>query len=175
MKLAYTMAPGRGDTDLTLEQLAAELASRGLRCCGTVQINTKRPGAGPCDMDVRVLPDGPVLRISQNLGPSARGCRLDPAALETAVGLVEASLSLGADLLIINKFGKHEAAGRGFRDVIAQAVAMGVPVLVGLNTLNREAFESFADGMAIQLPPECAALQDWVGDFLPAAERTMPG
>lgn len=162
MKLAYTMAPGRGDTDLVLERLATELAARGLRCCGTVQINSERCDAGPCDMDVRVLPDGAVLRISQDLGPQARGCRLDPAALETAVGLVAASLSSGADLLIVNKFGKHEAEGRGFRDVIAQAVATDVPVLVGLNALNRPAFEAFAEGLAIQLPSDPAVLMAWV-------------
>ena len=164
MKLAYTMAPGRGDTDLVLERLASDLAARGLKCCGTVQINSARADAGPCDMDVRVLPDGAILRISQDLGPGARGCRLDPAALETAVGLVAAGLSSGADLLIVNKFGKHEAEGRGFRDVIAEAVAMDIPVLVGLNSLNRTAFETFADGLAIQLPPETAALMAWVED-----------
>ncbi len=162
MKLAYTMAPGRGDTDLVLERLATELAARGLRCCGTVQINSERPDAGPCDMDVRVLPDGAVLRISQDLGPQARGCRLDPAALETAVGLVAASLSSGADLLIVNKFGKHEAEGRGFRDVIAEALALDIPVLVGLNAINRPAFENFAEGLAIPLPPDPAALMAWV-------------
>ncbi|MCF3974672.1 DUF2478 domain-containing protein [Paracoccus salsus] len=162
MMLAYTMAPGRGDTDLILAGLAADIEARGLRCCGTVQINSERGDSGPCDMDVRVLPSGPVLRISQDLGPSSRGCRLDPVALETAVGLVVARLSSGADLLIINKFGKHEAEGRGFRDVIAQALAMDVPVLVGLNGLNQDAFETFAGGMAVQLPPEPAALRDWV-------------
>lgn len=86
MKLAYTIARGRGDTDLILQRLATQLAARGFRCCGTVQINSERADSGPCDMDVQVLPDGPILRISQDLGPSARGCRLDPAALETAVG-----------------------------------------------------------------------------------------
>lgn len=171
MKLAYTMAPGRGDTDLILETLATDLSARGLNCCGIVQINTERDCDGPCDMDVQVLPDGPVLRISQNLGPSARGCRLDPAALETAVALVAARLSSGADLLIINKFGKHEADGRGFRDVIAQAVVMEVPVLVGLNTLNRAAFETFAEGLAIQLPPDPAALMGWVADTTAAVDE----
>ncbi|MFX0541900.1 DUF2478 domain-containing protein [Roseovarius sp. S4756] len=161
MMLAYTMAPGRGDTDLILERLATDLAAQGVRCCGTVQINTERCTAGLCDMDIRVLPDGPILRISQDLGPSARGCRLDPAALETAVGLVGAQLSEGADLLIINKFGKQEADGRGFRDVIAQAVELDVPVLVGLNKLNRAGFEAFASGMATQLPPDGAALRKW--------------
>lgn len=162
MKLAYTMAPGRGDVDLVLQDLAIKLATRGLKCCGTVQINTECADAGPCDMDVRVLPDGPVLRISQNLGPSARGCRLDPDALETAVGQVADRLSSGADILIVNKFGKHEADGRGFRDVIAQALAMGVPVLVGANALNRQAFETFADGTATELTPDPATLEHWV-------------
>lgn len=173
MKLAYTMAPGRGDTDLVLERLATDLAARGLRCCGTVQINSERLDAGPCDMDLRVLPDGAILRISQDLGPQARGCRLDPAALETAVGLVAAGLSSGADLLIINKFGKHEAEGRGFRDVIATAVALDVPVLVGLNPLNWRAFETFAEGLAIQLPPEPAALMAWVGEVTARADEPV--
>lgn len=162
MKLAYTMAPGRGETDLVLERLATDLAVRGLRCCGIVQINSERPNAGPCDMDVRVLPDGAVLRISQDLGPQARGCRLDLAALETAVGLVAAGLSSGADLLIVNKFGKHESEGRGFRSVIADAVAMDIPVLVGLNALNRPAFESFAEGLAIELSPDPKVVMTWV-------------
>lgn len=165
MHLAYTMAPGRGDTDLVLLRLAKALAARGLRCCGTVQINTDRGDTGPCDMDVQVLPDGPVLRISQDLGRSARGCRLDPAALETAVGLVWASLELGADVLIVNKFGKHEAEGRGFRMVIAEALSKGIPVLVGMNALNLPAFEDFSEGMATGLPCESGALVDWVASL----------
>ena len=170
MKLAYTMAPGRGDTDLVLAGLATTLAARGIRCRGVVQINSTRVDAGPCDMDVRVLPDGAVLRISQDLGPQARGCRLDPAALETAVGLVAASLATGADLLIINKFGKHEAEGRGFRDVIADALAQEIPVLVGLNALNRPAFAAFAEGLAVPLPCEPAALLAWVGQVIDGAD-----
>jgi len=169
MNLAYVMAPGRGDTDLILEGLAKDLAARGLRCCGTVQINTERDGDGPCDMDVRVLPDGPVLRISQDLGPQSRGCRLDLGGLETAVALVATRLAAGADLMIINKFGKHEAEGRGFRDVIAEALAMEVPVLIGLNALNHAAFETFSDGLAVRLPPEPAALAAWIDGMVPVA------
>jgi len=162
MNLAYTMAPGRGDTDLLLAGLAADLDARGLRCSGTVQINTARTDARACDMDVRVLPDGPVLRISQDRGPRARGCRLDPDALETSVGLAERQLAFGADLLIVNKFGKHEAEGRGFRDLIAEALAEHVPVLVGLNQLNKKAFEEFSAGHAVSLTPEHSALSNWV-------------
>lgn len=162
MNLAYTMAPGRGDTDLILFKLATVLAARGLRCCGTVQINSERGDTGPCDMDVRVLPDGPILRISQDLGRASHGCRLDPAALETAVGLVSASMGQGSDLLIVNKFGKHEAQGRGFRTLIAEALSKGIPVLVDINALNLSAFGEFAEGLATRLPPEPTALESWI-------------
>ncbi len=156
MQLAFTIAPGRGDTDLILAGLAKGLTALGLRLCGTVQINSERATSGPCDMDVNVLPDGPVLRISQDLGAHSKGCRLNPSALETAVGLVAARLDVRTDLLIINKFGKHEAVGRGFRTVIAEAISLDVPVLVGLNGLNRAAFEEFAGGLPPHFSPSRA-------------------
>lgn len=37
-----------------------------------------------------------------------------------------------------------------------------IPVLVGLNALNRPAFESFAEGLALQLPSDPATLMAWV-------------
>ncbi len=160
MKIAYTIAPGHGDTDLLLERVATLLAAKGFRTCGTVQINTEKSD-GPCDMDVRVLPDGPVLRISQNLGAGSRGCRLDPTILETAIDLVSKTLDQGADLLIVNKFGKHEAGGRGFRTVIADALERDIPVIVGVNALNLSAFEDFAGSDIKQLAPNSAAISDW--------------
>jgi len=178
MNIACTMAPGRGDTDLLLYGLATRLTGQGLRVCGTVQINSERADAGPCDMDVKILPSGQVLRISQTLGRASRGCRLDPNALESAVGLVEAALANGADLLIVNKFGKHEAEGRGFRNVIAEAVARDIPVLVGLNGLNTPAFDTFTDGSATRVEADKDALWDWCvaamqGALAPARERVV--
>lgn len=161
MKIAYTMAPGKGDIDLLLYRAAQRLRDQGIRCSGTVQINTDRVD-GPCDMDVQVLPDGPILRISQNLGAASKGCRLDPSALEMAVGQVSASLDEGADVLVVNKFGKHEADGRGFRDVIAKAIAGDIPVIVGVNALNLAAFEAFVGPEAEQLEPSPTAISDWL-------------
>ena len=162
MSIGYVMAKGKGDVDLLLHAVAEDLRANGARASGIVQINTECASGGPCDMDVRVLPDGPVLRISQSLGAEARGCRLDPDALEQAVGLVEADLRKGAQCLLINKFGKHEASGRGFRDAIAEAMAADIPVLVGLNPLNQEAFETFTEGMARRLPADRERITDWL-------------
>ena len=72
----------------------------------------------------------------------------------------------GADVLIVNKFGKHEAEGRGFRDVIAEALARDMPVLVGTNGLNRPAFDAFAGGLAVELAPAAAEIDAWIGRAL---------
>ena len=161
MKIACTKARGRGDTDLLLETVARKLLEHGFCVRGTVQVNSERDCEGPCDMDVRVLPDGPVIRISQSLGKGSKGCRLDPEALEDAVGLVSAGLDQPTDVLIVNKFGKHEADGRGFRPVIGEALSRGIPVLVGLNSLNNDAFEAFTGGLVDHLPPDPAGIVNW--------------
>ncbi|NCQ24913.1 MAG: 3-dehydroquinate dehydratase [Rhodobacteraceae bacterium CG17_big_fil_post_rev_8_21_14_2_50_63_15] len=162
MKIAYSSVTGTGAIDHLMWRVAQRLAAMGLRTCGVVQINTERPQAALCDMDMQVLPDGPVLRISQRLGPGARGCRLEPAGLEEAAGLVVAGLTQGPDVLIVNKFGKHEAEGRGFRPVIAEAMSLNVPVLVGVGGSNLTAFLDFVGDMAEVLPPEEEALLGWV-------------
>lgn len=166
MRLAAVQAPGLGETNRLLAELAQAAQTRGLTVVGTVQINTERAGHARCDMDVQVLPAGPLLRISQNLGEGARGCRLDTGALEEAVARTAEALARGADLMIVNKFGKHEAEGRGFRALIAEALALDVPVIVGVNGLNADAFASFGEGLAEELPPDGAALERWLAGCL---------
>lgn len=168
MKLACTITEGRGETNRLLTDVAARLEARGVRLCGTVQTDTAREGSELCDMDVRVLPGGPIIRISQNLGPNARGCRLDPEALEQAVGQTLTALEDGAQLMIVNKFGKHEAEGRGFREAIGVALSKEVPVLVGINRLNLDAFQAFCDGAATELNGDIDAAMDWANSVLDA-------
>ena len=162
MNLAYTMTDRSGDLDLVLLALSEHLAELGWKTAGIVQVNSDREDCHRCDMDVRVLPHGPTIRISQSLGKEAKGCRLDPAALETAVAAVSADLGDDVDVLIVNKFGKHEAGGRGFRDAIAGAMARGVPVIAGVNPLNKDAFMEFSDGLAVPVPADVQALADWL-------------
>lgn len=161
MKLAYVEADNSGTVNRILHEFAQTLLARGLRVVGTTQTDTPRPKSHHCDMDVQVLPDGDIIRISQDLGESASGCRLDTDALEQAVFQVKNRLQ-DADLLIINKFGKHEAEGRGFREVIAEAVARDIPVVVGTNGLNIKAFQAFCDGSAQCLSAEVPSLLHWL-------------
>ncbi|MDP5217870.1 DUF2478 domain-containing protein [Ruegeria sp. 2205SS24-7] len=171
MKLACVTTTERGATDLLLSALAERLLQAGTALAGVVQTNTECADGYKCDMDLKVLPTGETIRISQSLGANARGCRLDPSELERSVGLVTQSLDAGPELLIINKFGKHEADGRGFRPVIADALEREIPVLVGVNGLNLDRFQDFAGGMADVLDGDIDALQDWFDALSPLSGR----
>lgn len=153
MKIAYLKFEASENPNQALADLAQDLLDAGWRVIGTTQTNIPRKDTHKCDMDVRLLPEGAVIRISQNLGPKSRGCQLDPDALEQAVNETMARMDR-ADILIINKFGKHEALGRGFRQAIADAMAKDIPVLVGTNALNLDAFLEFSDGAAQGLSAE---------------------
>jgi nucleoside-triphosphatase THEP1 len=159
MTLAYISVPGRGANDLILAQVAHSLRHT-LRLCGTVQTNIARADRRKCDMDLQLLPTGKVLRISEDRGALARGCTLDTAVLAEAVVATERHLP-GSDLLIVNKFGKSEASGHGFAALIGEALCADIPVLVGVNGLNRDAFLTFADGLAIELPGDLDKIVDW--------------
>ncbi len=160
MKLAYVSLQGRGKTDLFLMGVAHRLQALGLHLAGCVQSNIDRPDRAKCDMDLAVLPDGPILRISEDRGSLARGCILDSGALEQTVFEVERRLA-GADLLIVNKFGKRESEGKGLVPVIATALGEGLPVLVGVNGLNLPTFLAFCDHQATALPADPQQVVDW--------------
>ena len=153
----------RGDADRLLAGVATRLAGLGWPLAGAVQVNSGNCAGEACDMDLRLLDSGETIRISQSLGRMSDGCRLDPAGLEEAVGRVSASLRRAPPrLLIINKFGRQEAEGRGFRPVIAEALMQGVPVLTGVGHDHADAFAAFADGLATALPPTPEGIFDWL-------------
>ena len=167
--LGYVTTSARGQGDRLLAGLAERLLADGVRIAGAVQRNVELPDGAPCDMELCVLSGTGVWRISQRLGPHARGCRLDPQGLEHAVGEVAAALAAGsvAELVLINKFGKQEIDGRGFRPVIAAALLADLPVLTAVNAKNLPAFMAFAEGMAEPVPPEPEALRQWCLSRIP--------
>jgi len=173
MRFGYLMSEERGAASLVLAETATLLSAQGLRLAGAVQFSAADPEGHPCDGDLKVLPDGPVLQLSQPLGQGARGCRMDAGAVETAAA--EAARHLGgAALLIVNKFGKLEAGGHGFVPLIAEALERDIPVLVGVNGLNRGAFESFAAGLAEPVLAETGAVLAWLGYAPAIASANVP-
>ncbi|MBI6629770.1 DUF2478 domain-containing protein [Pontibaca salina] len=162
MKFAYVTAAGRGKLDDLMSTVAADLQANGMRLGGVVKVPEEVcEGDHFCHSTLQVLPDGPQIRITQDLGAEATSCRLDPGALANAVAEVENRANAPWDLLIVNKFGPEESNGRGFCEVIGAALERGVPVLVGVAVPHLDSFVQFAGDMAEALPPKLDELRDW--------------
>ena len=166
--LAIVYEAGTGaDTDRLLTHIANGMQDTGLRLAGTVQRAFERADRCSCDMVVRDLSTNEELKISEDRGANARGCRLDPRMLEALVGSTEVALERGVDLVIINKFGKQEALGGGFRDIIAKAQADRIPTIVAVNLAYLDSWRSFAAEFADELPPDMEEVRNWLAGRLP--------
>ncbi len=171
MKLAaivYAMGEADG-VDAMLTALATELRGEGFRLAGTVQHNTLQPQSPCSDMIIEDLASGRRVDVSAPLSIASKGCRLDATALEDVAGIVAAGLEPGAptvDLVIVNRFGKQEIAGQGFRAIIEQAVAREIPLLIALNGVHRPHWDQFTGGHGNVLPPRRTAIEQWCRSVL---------
>lgn len=159
--LGYVTAEGRGAVDALLCEVARRLQKEGVALAGAVQVNVEHDPRHKCRMNLHILSGTQVVQISQDLGVLAKGCRLDPGGLERAVGLVDHALDAAPQLMIVNKFGKQELDGRGFRPLIGKAISLGIPVIVAMNRDNVEGFQAFAEGMAEPLAHGVDGVLDW--------------
>lgn len=143
-------------------ELARAFRARGERLAGVIQRDVAQPGRPCCDMLLDDLATGTTIRISEDRGPEARGCRIDMAGLsEAAEAISRAIRDCSPTLIIINKFGKVECEGGGLREVIGEAVGNGIPVIVGVPERNLPELRSFAGNMATVLPADRDTVLDW--------------
>jgi len=147
--------------DALIAQCAADLAVSGFRLGGVVQSNAHQPSRRRCDMYVKDLLGGDEIKISRDRGNEARGCRLDPDAFARIDAWVERAVLERVDLLIINKFGREEAHGRGLRPAIAEALIADIPLVIGVSTQNLCDFLTFVGDSATRLSPDVEVITAW--------------
>ncbi len=130
--------------DAVLREVAVRMSDAGLRLAGLVQHNPQRLARSRCDMMLEDLSTGDLVEISEDRGPHARGCILKVDQLLRAIETVRTSLAQQPDLVILNKFGKTESEGRGLRELIAEVVETGLPLLIAVPYRNLENWRAFA-------------------------------
>lgn len=147
--------------DALISELASRLREKGLTLAGAIQSNPTVENRDRCDIVLEDLATRRVIKASEDRGTFASGCRLDSSALEESVGLAAASIGPGTDLVIVNRFGKQEAEGRGFRALIEQAVLLDVPAVVGLNRAHVDSWRDFVGGELQLLPMQLDVVVQW--------------
>ena len=142
--------------DQMLRDMALHLMEQGLSLAGLVQHNAPRPGRSRCDMILEELSSGEHISISQDRGPHARGCALDTGQLLSAMQIVRQSIRNKPDLVILNKFGKSESEGAGFRPLLSELLEAAIPVLIAVPWRNIESWRLFAGEYAVEHPVDSA-------------------
>lgn len=154
--------------DEILHGICGHLMAQGLTLAGMIQIGKPRAGRSRCDMVLEDLKTGVQIEISEDRGPLARGCMLAVSQLLQALELASHALDENCDLLVINKFGKTESEGGGFRPLIVEALSRGIPILIAVPAANLDSWRHFASGIATEYAIEtlgadpvraCIALQ----------------
>ncbi|MEW6768359.1 MAG: DUF2478 domain-containing protein [Pseudomonadota bacterium] len=150
-KLIAIIYPNEEFPASTFEVLVQECRARGMSLAGVLQFPAFKGGDHRCDVILEDLASGHRTPLFENRGTGARGCRLDYAALAEVVARIEGSLEAGPDLLILNKFGKVECDGGGFRDVIASASNLGIPIVIGVPSRNIDWWRRFSGGLSMEI------------------------
>ena len=153
----------------TFERIVENCRGRGVRLAGVLQHPVCSDAAGHCDVALEELTTGLRTDLFEDRGPGASGCRLDVAALAEVNAQVARSLDNDPELLILNKFGKVEAEGRGLLDLVATAVDRSIPVVIGVPIRNLEAWRNFAGGMSVEFSSDPFEIMDWLNRTFPVA------
>ena len=146
----------------TFCRIVAWCRSRNLSLAGVLQRPILPNGDHRCDVVLEDLMSGHRTALFESRGIHALGCRLDESALAEVTARVERSFEKMPHLLVLNKFGKAESEGRGLRDLIARAVDLGIPTIIGVPRRNLEAWTGFAADFAVELEDGTAQVDRWI-------------
>ncbi len=146
------------DSQALLSDAVAAWRKAGINVAGVLaQDNSEE---GPCSAGfLRDLVSGKEFSIQLDAPPAGTSCHLDIAGLEDAGANLLAQVS-AADVVVLSKFGKLEAAQGGLWPVFRAAVAAGKPVLTTVSSKHNEAWKTFAPE-AVWLEGDADSITRW--------------
>jgi nucleoside-triphosphatase THEP1 len=159
------------DPDAVMAAFAGDLSRQGRRVAGLIQV------ARNCEdgrLSVLVLHSGEMIPLLDDRGPEAKGCKLNVGQLLHAGEEVARALSDGADLLIINRFGKQEREGKGLAYLIERALSADIPVMVAIHTSRFADWTKFSERMSVKLGCNGDSLGTWWDSITGRAHGPVP-
>lgn len=149
------------DVNRVVADFASELAEKGHRLGGFIQVSATNDACDCKDVHVLDLETGGRLPLLQDLGKHSQSCRIDQAALAEIGLLLSDSIKRSPDLLFINRFGKLEAEGKGVLAEIGAAATSGIPTLVSVPWRYLVPWRDFTMGLDEELACTSADLHRW--------------
>lgn len=144
--------------DAVLYAFASGLNANGYRAVGIVQLGRHCIDAG---LPAMLMPTGEQLQLHREFDHDSADCRLDIGQLTSAGERIARTLDEGADVLIVNRFGRQERRGKGFSRLIERALGDDIPVVVAVPHHHFADLIKFAGGMTVKLHCEYESLDAW--------------
>lgn len=155
--------------DPLLGEFASRLMESGHRVLGLVQ-RGHCEGPATRELFATLLHNGDDVPLFQDLGSCAMGCKLDVNQLLRAGASISDALTKdGADILIINRFGKLEKEGKGLLFLVEQALSASIPVLIAVPQSHLDDWAEFSGGLGGRLACDTAAIAQWWDSFAASA------
>ena len=151
--------------DALFKWIVGQCQARGLALAGVLQYPAFEGADPSCDVVLEDLVSGRRTVLFDDRGSGAKGCRLDVGALLEAAMEIERSFETNPSLLVLNKFGKVEAEGGGMCGLMAKALELGIPVVIGVPERNLEIWRSFADEFSTELPGNIDRIEGWLASL----------
>jgi hypothetical protein len=158
--LAAVVYGAGDDPDALFTAFAGDLCRSGCRVVGAIQIGRSCRSENP-RLGAMVLPEGELVPLAEDVRSCAAGCELDPVRLAGVAARLSNAMTDGSDLVIINRFGRAEAQGRGLASLIVRALDADIPVLTAVPEHRFAALIKFSDGMNVRLACRRDSLDRW--------------
>lgn len=154
----------RGASNLEIQAIFRTLADRwrsDIRLAGVVAEDHGLPDRQCQAGYLRNLMTGARFSIFDDRAESAPVCHLDGIGAAAAGDAVQHDIAAGCDLVLLNKFGKLEAAGDGLASAFGAALAAELPLLTSVSPAHDEAWRQFARREFAVLPADPEAIELW--------------
>jgi hypothetical protein len=154
----------RGASNATIQDIFQSLADRWSRSARVAGVLAEHHGLvdRACSAGfLRSILTGERFPMFQDLGPGSTACHLDGRAVLSATEAVRRDIAAGCDLVLLNKFGKLEAANSGLADAFRAAIEADVPVLTSLSPAWEAAWKIFAAPLFVTLRADPVEIDAW--------------
>jgi hypothetical protein len=104
---------------------------------------------------------GERFSIFHDLGPGSKACHLDDVGALTAAEAVRCDIAAGCDLVLLSKFGKLEADGKGLYGAFNAALNAHIPLLTSVSRGCEAQWEKLAGRSYAVLPADPVQIDVW--------------
>jgi hypothetical protein len=159
-----TIAVVRGASSAQVQdvfQMLAEQWSPSVRLAGLIAESHGLADRACSAGFLRNVASGERFSIFQDLGPGSTECHLDGAGALSAAEAVQRDVAAGCDLVLLSKFGKLEAGGKGLFNAFKAVIQAHIPLLTSVSPAFEEQWKSLAGRSFTILTADLGSIGAW--------------